>query len=80
MPRVLVVEDEADIRELLRYNLEQEGFGVEEARRRRRGATIRFAGARPTPLLLDLMLPGMSGLELCQQLRLEPADRAPCRS
>ena len=46
--KVLVVEDEADIRELLRYNLAQEGFAVEEAARRRRGARSYRAAVLPT--------------------------------
>jgi len=65
---VLVVEDDADIRDLLRYNLEQEGFAVEEAGD---GADALRLIERRTPelMILDLMLPGMSGLELCRKLR-----------
>jgi phosphate regulon transcriptional regulator PhoB len=75
LPRVLVVEDEEDIRALVRYNLEQEGFGVEDAADGAQGyESIRRHA--PDALVLDLMLPGMSGLELCQRLRAEPPTRA----
>src|SRR5215472_2165579 len=74
-PRVLVVEDEDDIRGLVRYNLEQEGFAVEDARDGGEGyESIRRR--TPDALVLDLMLPGMSGLELCQKLRAEAATHA----
>lgn len=67
-PLVLVVEDEPDIAELERYNLEAEGFAVELAFD---GARALEAIARRVPdlVVLDLMLPGMSGLELCRKLR-----------
>jgi two-component system, OmpR family, alkaline phosphatase synthesis response regulator PhoP len=66
--RVLVVEDEADIRELIRYNLEREGFAVEEAADGAQ-AFERIRRRVPDLLVLDLMLPGMPGLEICRQLR-----------
>jgi two-component system, OmpR family, alkaline phosphatase synthesis response regulator PhoP len=66
--RVLVVEDEGDIRELIRYNLAQEGFAVEEAADGAE-ALDRIERRKPDLLVLDLMLPQMSGLELCQRLR-----------
>jgi len=66
--KVLVVEDEGDIRELIRYNLAQEGFAVEEAADGAE-ALDRIERRKPDLLLLDLMLPHMSGLELCQRLR-----------
>jgi DNA-binding response OmpR family regulator len=74
VPRVLVVEDEDDIRTLVRYNLEQEGFRVDEASD---GAEAHQMVRRSVPdaMVLDLMLPGMPGLELCQKLRAEAATR-----
>jgi len=70
--RILAVDDEQPILELLRYNLEKEGFRVttclngEEA--------VRIARAEsPDILLLDLMLPGMSGLDVCRRLKESPA-------
>ena len=76
LPRVLVVEDEEDIRNLVRYNLEQEGFGVDEAADGAEGyESIRRR--MPDAMVLDLMLPGMSGLELCQRLRTETPTQRP---
>ena len=68
MASVLLVEDDEGIREMLRYNLAGAGYGVQEARD---GATgLRLAQTRrPDLVLLDLMLPGMSGLEVCRALR-----------
>lgn len=75
--KVLVVEDEADIRELVRYNLEQEGFSVIEAGDGELGLSL-ARRERPTLLVLDLMLPGMDGLDLCRRLRSEePTARLP---
>jgi DNA-binding response OmpR family regulator len=66
--RVLVVEDDEGIREMLKYNLVTAGFAVHEAAD---GATgLRTARtARPDLILLDLMLPGMSGFDFCRALR-----------
>lgn len=66
--RILVVDDEADIRELLRFNLEQEGFSVDPVEDGDKAlALLKKQGA--DLILLDLMLPGISGLELCKQLK-----------
>jgi two-component system phosphate regulon response regulator PhoB len=67
-PRVLLVEDEADIRELIRYSLVQGGFEVEEASDGAE-ALEKLREFAPDLIVLDLMLPGMLGLELCQRLR-----------
>jgi len=69
--KILVVEDEADIRELLRYNLAQEGFAVEEAGDGAE-ALDRITRRAPDLMVLDLMLPQMSGLELCRRMRSNP--------
>jgi two-component system phosphate regulon response regulator PhoB len=73
-PTVLVVEDEAPLLALLRYNLEKQGFRVEEAADGQE-ALLRVAEARPDLILLDWMLPAMSGLEVCRQLRRRPTTR-----
>jgi phosphate regulon transcriptional regulator PhoB len=68
MKRVLLIEDDRDIVELVRYNLEREGFQVSAATD---GATG-LAQVRKTPpdiLLLDLMLPKLSGLDICKEIR-----------
>src|ERR1700730_482027 len=69
--KILVVEDESDIRELLRYNLEQDGFAVEEASDGAE-ALDRVRRRAPDLMVLDLMLPQMSGLEICRRIRNEP--------
>ncbi|MBN2474933.1 MAG: response regulator [Pirellulales bacterium] len=72
---ILVVEDEEEIQELVRYNLEKEGYGVvcvesgEEA--------LRLAVQEsPNLILLDLMLPGIDGLEVCRRLKRDAATGA----
>ena len=72
--KVLVVEDEPDIRKLVRYNLAQERFKVVEAEDGER-ALRAIQRERPDLIILDLMLPGLSGLELCRTLR-ERAETA----
>ena len=66
--RVLVVEDDEGIREMLKYNLITAGFSVQEASDGAAG--LRTARTSPPDLiLLDLMLPGMSGFDFCRALR-----------
>ncbi len=60
---VLIVEDEADLRELVRYNLESEGFRVSMAESGDE-AVERIRDGVPYLILLDWMLPGLSGIEL----------------
>jgi len=68
---VLLVEDESDVVDLLRYNLIRSGYEVLIANNGSDGlATI--AQQRPDAVILDLMLPGMSGYEVCQKLRKAP--------
>ena len=66
--KILIVEDEEDIRSLVRYNLEAEGFAVVDASDGERGLHL-AAKERPALIILDLMLPGLSGLEVCRLLR-----------
>jgi two-component system phosphate regulon response regulator PhoB len=73
-PTILVVEDEAPLLTLLRYNLEKQGFRVEEAADGQE-ALMRVAEARPDLILLDWMLPALSGLEVCRQIRRRPNTR-----
>ena len=68
--RILVVEDEENIRHTLRYNLIKEGFLVSEARTGPEALT-EARRVRPDLILLDLMLPELSGLEVCRILRQE---------
>lgn len=70
-PKVLLVDDEPDILELLRYNLEREGYRVATAQNGK--DALRIAKAeRPDLVVLDIMMPGMDGVEVCNQLRQMP--------
>jgi DNA-binding response OmpR family regulator len=73
--RVLVVDDDADIRELVAFKLEQAGFEVTAAADGQLGLDAALRG-RPDLVLLDLMLPKLSGLEVCRRLREDPATAA----
>lgn len=68
---VLVVEDEPDIRDLVAFHLEREGFQVRTARSGAEGLT-RVKTAAPDLIILDLMLPELDGLEVCRRLRRDP--------
>ncbi|RPJ87456.1 MAG: response regulator [Acidobacteria bacterium] len=72
---ILIIEDDPDIQELLSYNLYKEGFEVHQTTDGESGLT---SACRKTPslILLDLMLPGIQGLEVCRQLK----QREECRS
>ena len=73
---VLIVEDDPDIAEGLRYNLEREGLRAVVADTGEKGLELALDKHSPPALvLLDLMLPGMSGIELCRRLRREPQTR-----
>jgi len=67
-PVVLVVEDETALQQVLAYNLARAGFGVEQAFDADEALTL-IAERTPDLIILDWMLPYMSGLELCRQLR-----------
>ena len=73
-PTVLVVEDEAALATMLRYNLEKQGFRVEEAVDGQE-ALVRLSENVPDIVLLDWMLPAMSGIEVCRQIRRRAATR-----
>jgi two-component system phosphate regulon response regulator PhoB len=70
--RILIVEDEEPLTMMLRYNLEAEGYAVEIAGRGDE-AEIKLAESPPDLVVLDWMLPGLSGIELCRRLRARPA-------
>jgi two-component system, OmpR family, response regulator RegX3 len=67
-PRILVVEDEESLADTVRYNLEREGYVVSVAADGRK-ALDRFRSEGPSLVILDLMLPEMSGLDVCRQIR-----------
>jgi two-component system alkaline phosphatase synthesis response regulator PhoP len=68
MAKILIVDDEDDIRTLLQYNLEKEGYSVETAEN---GETaLKLVGTfKPDLVLLDVMMPGMDGIEVCETIR-----------
>lgn len=65
---ILIVEDEADIRELIRYNMEREGYKVSECASSEE-ASESLKRSLPDLILLDLMLPGRDGFAFCRSLR-----------
>lgn len=76
-PRIMVVEDEEPLGVLLRYNLEAEGYQVEVITRGDE-AEVRMRESPPDLLVLDWMVPAVSGIELCRRLRMRPqTERLP---
>ena len=74
-PQVLVVEDEAAQREILGYNLEAEGFEVQRAETGDEALLLVDEGP-PDLIVLDWMIPGVSGIEVCRRLKIRPEPRA----
>lgn len=70
-PKVLLVDDEQDIVDLLKYNLEREGYAVSTALNGRDALKV-AKSERPDLIVLDIMMPGMDGVEVCTQLRQLP--------
>ncbi|AEG61518.1 response regulator transcription factor [Desulforamulus ruminis] len=75
MPKILVVDDELPIRELVKYNLEREGFQVLLAEEGNSGVEL---ARKETPdlIVLDIMLPGQDGLAVCRALHQEEVTRS----
>jgi two-component system, OmpR family, phosphate regulon response regulator PhoB len=73
--KVLIVEDEAPLMELLRYNLEAEGFRVAVSETGE-DAEMLVNEERPDLIVLDWMLPGVSGIEICRRIRSRPETRS----
>jgi phosphate regulon transcriptional regulator PhoB len=72
---ILLIEDEKNIAELVKYNLEQEGFHVLHAAKGHSGLEAAQKNI-PDLLILDLMLPGLSGLEICKAMKQDPKTRS----
>lgn len=72
---ILVVEDEEDILEVVRYNLSREGYRVTGVRDGEEGLA-RIRRDNPSLVVLDLMLPGLDGLTICRHLKDDPVTRA----
>ena len=73
--RILIIEDEEPLSLLLRYNLEAEGYEVETVARGD-DAEVKLREQAPDLVVLDWMLPGLSGIELCRRLRARPPTKA----
>lgn len=73
-PHVLIVEDEEAQREVLAYNLEAEGFRVSRAEDGEEGLLL-VAEDAPDVMVLDWMLPRVTGIEVCRRLKMDPATR-----
>ena len=72
--RILIVEDEPDLRDMLEFNLQQAGFEVMSTASGQEAVSLALA-TPPDVVLLDLMLPDLSGTEVCRRLRSEEATR-----
>jgi len=72
--KILIIEDEEDIRELVRYNLEREKFKVSEAESGEKGLKA-ASRDKPDLILLDLMLPGKDGMQVCRELKQDETTR-----
>src|SRR5690606_5015622 len=70
-PKILIVDDEQDIREIVKYNLEKEGVEVETAENGEIGIE-KTNSFRPDIILLDVMMPNMDGIEVCERIRAIP--------
>jgi phosphate regulon transcriptional regulator PhoB len=71
MPQILIIDDELDILDLLSYNLKKEGFSILTAKDGTSGKEA-ARSSNPDLIILDLMLPGIDGLELCRILKKDP--------
>ncbi len=72
--KIIVIEDDADIAEIIVYNLEKEGYDAIATGRGDEGFTL-VRLELPDVVILDLMLPGVDGLSICQQLKTDPATK-----
>ncbi|MEO5365318.1 MAG: response regulator transcription factor [Magnetococcus sp. WYHC-3] len=72
---ILIIEDEKDLATTLAYNLKQEGYQARAALTGEEGLEQALQSPRPDVILLDLMLPGVSGIEVCRRLRENDATR-----
>lgn len=73
--KIVVIEDEPDIVEVMCYNLQREGYQVSSTTRGDEGLEL-VRNQSPALVILDLMLPGMDGLTVCQQIKSDPLTRS----
>jgi two-component system alkaline phosphatase synthesis response regulator PhoP len=72
--KIVIIEDEPDIVEIISYNLKREGYQVSSAARGDDGINL-VRDKSPNLVILDLMLPGVDGLSVCQQLKADPLTK-----
>jgi two-component system alkaline phosphatase synthesis response regulator PhoP len=72
---IVIIEDEEDIRELIRYNLDKEGYRVLLATSGEEGLDL-VRNSMPDLVVLDLMLPGIDGLQVCRELKADPRTKS----
>ncbi len=75
MQKILIVDDDAHIREVVTFALEKAGFAVTAAENGEQ-ALRRFSAERPALVVLDILMPELDGTEVCRQLRADPANRS----
>jgi two-component system alkaline phosphatase synthesis response regulator PhoP len=68
---ILIIDDEEDIRDIIRYNLMKEGYQVTTAENGEQGLAL-MKEVKPHLVLLDVMMPGLDGIEVCDQIRNSP--------
>lgn len=71
MDKIVIIDDESDIRDILSYNLIKEGFKVHQAENGKEGIEL-CKSIKPDLVILDVMMPGMDGVEVCENLRKTP--------
>jgi two-component system alkaline phosphatase synthesis response regulator PhoP len=71
MVKILIIDDEEDIRELLSYNLKKEGYSIQTAENGEKGL-VQLKDFKPDLVILDVMMPGMDGIEVCDAIRNSP--------
>ena len=72
---ILIVDDEKDVVRILEYNLQKEGYRTRSAMTGNEALAAAWLEPRPALILLDLMLPDISGIEVCRQLRADPRSK-----
>ena len=75
MPRILSVEDDVDLQQVVAYALKKKGWDVVFAYTGPEGV-VKAQSEKPDLILLDMMLPGLNGVEVIKQLKLDPATKA----
>jgi two-component system, OmpR family, alkaline phosphatase synthesis response regulator PhoP len=73
MPKILIIDDEPDVRDIIRYNLVKEGHELETAENGIEGLQ-KVETFRPDLIILDMMMPGMDGVEVCHNIRSNPKN------